>query len=247
MIKKIFFFILSKFVKLSIIETHTLNANWITKGSTVLDLGANHGAFSSYLSRHFNCNCYLVEANATLVNELKQNANFNVLHAAATGKTGPVTFNVAESDDASAINSDYNLLFTSSATVDGFNYAGLLNKFNIQTVDVLKIDIEGAEIDFIEAMSDQELLAIKQITIEFHDQHPYYPYALTERTINRLVALGFSNMSMIHNTLDILLANNKLCKFVMLEKLRLNFFTKPLLKVFWTVQTFLIANNVLYK
>lgn len=246
--KKIVFFILSKFVKLSIIETHTLNANWIVKGSNVLDLGANHGAFSSYLNKHFNCNCYLVEANATLVDELKQNANFfSVLHAAATGKTGPVTFNMAEVDDASTINQDSNLIFKSSVTVDGFNYASILNKFNIESVEVLKIDIEGAEIDFIGTMSDQELLAIKQITIEFHDQHAYYPYAATERTINRLLGLGFSNMSMIYNTLDILLVNNKLCKYVLLEKLRLNFLTKPLLKVFWTIQTFLTANNVLYK
>ena len=189
----------------------------------------------------------MVEANSVLVNELQQNTNFTVLHAAATGKSGPVTFNVAEVDDASTLNSDSNLSIKSSMTVDGLNYASILKQFNIQSVDVLKIDIEGAEIDFIEGMTDEELLKIKQVTIEFHDQMKYYPYENTQRTVKRLSGLGFSNMSMIHNTLDVLLVNDRLCKSVMLEKLRLTFLTKPLLKVFWTVQTFLISNNVLYK
>lgn len=247
MIKKIIFYLLSKFVKLNIIETHTLNPNWIDKGSTVLDLGANHGTFSLYLNNHFNCNCYLVEANLVLVNELQQNTNFTVLHAAATGKSGPVTFNIAEVDDASTLNSGGNLSIKSSMTVDGLNYMSILKHFNIQSVDVLKIDIEGAEIDFIEGMTDEELLKIKQITIEFHDQFKYYPYETTQNTVKRLLDLGFSNMSMIHNTLDVLLVNDRLCKSVMLEKIRLTFLTKPLLKVFWTIQSFLISNNALYK
>jgi FkbM family methyltransferase len=247
MIKSVIFYILSKLVKLSIIETHTLNPNWITKGGNVLDLGANHGAFSQYLNKNYNSKCYLVEANLTLVNELKQTPAFTVLHAAATGKSGPVTFNVAEVDDASTLNHVSTSAIKASVTVDGFNYASILKQFNIQSVDVLKIDIEGAEIDFIENMTDAELLEIKQLTIEFHDWHKYYPSDLTERTINRLIALGFTNMSMVHNTLDVLLTNNKLCEFALLEKLRLNLLTKPFLRLFWTVQNFLILNNVLYK
>ncbi len=213
----------------------------------MLDLGANHGAFSKYFSQNFGSKCYLVEANPILVSELKENSAFHVLHAAATGKAGPVTFNIAEVDDASTLNAVSTSAIKSSFTVDGLRYSDILQRFNLQTVDVLKVDIEGAEIDFIAAMTDQELLAIKQITVEFHDQNNYYPYAQTEKTVSRLIALGFTNMSMMHNTLDILLVNNKLCEYLWLEKLRLKYLTKPLLKAFWAVQSFLTNNQVLYK
>lgn len=247
MFKNIIYFVFSKLVKLSIVETHTLNTAWITPGGNILDLGANHGAFSHNLSERFDSHLYLVEANPNLANELKQNPKFNVLHAAASGKLGRITFNISSSDDASTINSLCRLPITASVIVDGLNYAEILKYFDIQTVDVLKVDVEGAEIDFIAAMSDQELLAIKQITIEFHDRHQYYPYETTMSTINRLVTLGFSDMSMVNNTLDVLLVNNKLCESLVLERLRLKLLTKPFLKVFWTTQNYLISRNILYK
>lgn len=247
MFKKIIFIIFSKLVKLSVVETHTLNTAWITAGGNILDLGANHGAFSRNLGERFNSNLYLVEANPKLVEELKHNPKFHVLHAAASGKPGKISFNISEADDASTINSVCLLPITTSVTVDGLTYTEILKYFNIQTVDVLKVDIEGAEIDFIAAMSDQELLAIKQITIEFHDWHRYYPYETTLGTINRLVKLGFSDMSMVHNTLDVLLVNNKLCELLFLEKLRLKLLTKPFLKAFWITQQYLTTQNVLHK
>ena len=91
MFKKIIFIIFSKLVKLSIVETHTLNTAWITAGGNILDLGANHGAFSRNLGERFNSNLYLVEANPKLVEELKHNPKFHVLHAAASGKPGKIS------------------------------------------------------------------------------------------------------------------------------------------------------------
>ncbi len=56
-------------------------------------------------------------------------------------------------------------------------------------IDLLKLDIEGAEASVLSAARDEDLLRIGAIVIEVHGQHD--PFA-ADRIRNRLTRLGFS-------------------------------------------------------
>jgi Methyltransferase FkbM domain len=106
----------------------------------------------------------------------------------------------------------------------------------ITAIDVLKIDIEGAERQLVQVTDDVTLSAGKQITIEFHD---FLPGTLrldeVRRIRKRLKRLGFyclpfSYMLPEQDTCDFLFINLK--SSAILRKTRLNFFIiKALLNV----------------
>ncbi|PSB43645.1 hypothetical protein C7B67_23565 [filamentous cyanobacterium Phorm 6] len=62
--------------------------------------------------------------------------------------------------------------FHGEISVDGITLETFLNHQKIELVDLLKIDIEGAEEAVFNSTTDATLCNVKQITIEFHDFMP---------------------------------------------------------------------------
>jgi hypothetical protein len=58
-------------------------------------------------------------------------------------------------------------------------------------IDLLKIDIEGAEYDLLLNSSDSELLKFKQITVEFHDFLDSKYKEKNKLIEKRMIDLGF--------------------------------------------------------
>lgn len=84
-----------------------------------------------------------------------------------------------------------------------------LKKNSIPQVDLLKVDIEGAEMDLLESLSDEALLQIQQLTIEFHDFIPEFNCRDKVReVIRRMERIGFYciNFSLRHHV-DVLFIN----------------------------------------
>jgi hypothetical protein len=76
---------------------------------------------------------------------------------------------------------------------------------------VLKMDIEGAELEVLDSLNDEFFAEIGQLTIEFHD---FLGYATTEDVVSRvdrIVSLGFWELywSRRRNTGDVLLVNRR--------------------------------------
>jgi hypothetical protein len=65
-----------------------------------------------------------------------------------------------------------------------------LTELNIDKIDFLKIDCEGAEYEIIAQSSDDSLMKASIISMEFHDMKNVDQTAQT--LINRLTSLGFS-------------------------------------------------------
>ena len=60
-----------------------------------------------------------------------------------------------------------------------------------ETIDLVKMDIEGAEWDCIMNTSDETFSKIRQITVEFHDfLNPEFRIN-SEKCVDRLLSLGF--------------------------------------------------------
>lgn len=56
------------------------------------------------------------------------------------------------------------LIYSQGITFDRF-----LEDQRVQTIDLLKVDIEGAELELFDSLMEKNLNFIKQVTVEFHD------------------------------------------------------------------------------
>jgi FkbM family methyltransferase len=72
-------------------------------------------------------------------------------------------------------------------TLDYLFETGLVDK-----IDFLKVDIEGAEHHAFKGISDENLMKVKNISMEYHHSHFDYDEELRQDLINRMVRLGFN-------------------------------------------------------
>jgi hypothetical protein len=84
--------------------------------------------------------------------------------------------------------SDGNSYTVRTYTLDYLFETGLVNK-----IDFLKIDIEGAEIQVLNGISDENLRKIKAISMEYHHSHLGYNEELRTKFISRLNSVGFNS------------------------------------------------------
>jgi hypothetical protein len=65
-------------------------------------------------------------------------------------------------------------------------------------VDLIKMDVEGAEVDIFESATDEELRAVRQFTVEFHGR--IYPELVTRvgAIKTRMRRLGFWCINFSH-------------------------------------------------
>ena len=72
-------------------------------------------------------------------------------------------------------------------TLDYLFETGLVDK-----IDFLKVDIEGAEHHAFKGISDENLMKVKNIAMEYHHSHFNYDEKLRQSLINRMTRLGFN-------------------------------------------------------
>jgi hypothetical protein len=92
----------------------------------------------------------------------------------------------------------------------------------IHRIDFLKLDIEGAELNVLEQMSDRLLAVTAQITVEFHDFLDRAHIPRIEGIVRRLKNLGFYFIRFTHHTWgDCLFLNQGQIPVGTLEKVHL--------------------------
>ena len=214
------------------VRGHLICTKELTPDSVVIDLGANEGLFSKEIHESFGSVCYAVEPNKTLYNNIQFDF-INKFNYAITASDGPVDFYISNNNEASSIIKDFEVIWGNNErqTIDGITFVNLVSKLNIgeKKIEILKIDIEGAELELIESLDYEAVRNIKQITIEFHD---WINEALHERTvaaIKRLTGFGFDAYTDTPNhkwPVEMLFLNRKLSNFDPKEKFALGVFRK---------------------
>ena len=229
--------LMAQAIRIRRVATHTIHPDYIRAGAVVLDLGANHGEFSRAMADKYGAVCYMIEANPQLAEELAASQR-QIRCAAVVGKSRGVQLCVREDDQTSGIvNVPVAERGASVITVEGLDYAAVLRTFGLTDVDLVKIDIEGAEIEAIDAITDEQLQAIGQMTIEFHDEFGYYSCDQSRRIIARLNRLGFVDLRPEPaSTVDVLLVNRYQCPGARGEWLRVLLLTRPLIWLFFLLR-----------
>lgn len=210
------------------IRGHHFYANLVDSHSVVIDLGSHLGQFSHEVSNLFGCQCYAVEALPSLYNKILETPLVKKFNYAISFSNQPVKFCVTDNPEYNHIgNAQWSVnAVQETIIVEGISLESFLNKHNIHSIDLLKVDIEGAEIDLFKSISDESFGKIKQISVEFHDFA--FPIHKEVETIKeRLTSLNFNCIVFSRNNNgDVLFINKNRCKLPLLEYIYITYISK---------------------
>jgi FkbM family methyltransferase len=165
--------------------------------ATVLDLGANIGAFSVYASRCRGAHrIYAVEPVAATFAILQTNieanglTNVQLVRKGIAARSGRRTIHLGTtSQHASLIHrGDPQYESGNTENVDVVTLEDLFRELRLDEIDMVKMDCEGGEVEAILAASDATLRRIKHLSLEYH-----YPGNISNDAefFGRLARAGF--------------------------------------------------------
>lgn len=149
--------------------------------TTILDLGANIGLSSIFFSIEYpNATIYSVEPDEENYDLLKRNTllfeNIRCINGAIWSKNEVLY--IANRNETVTRTGKYNKAsyyvqldkVNNESPVKGFTISHLMEKRNIKTIDICKIDIQGAEKEIFESNAEW-LNDVKCLFVEVHDRY----------------------------------------------------------------------------
>ena len=178
------------------IKEHTFFDNFLRKEINVVDLGACRGEFVDEINKLYNVKkAILVEANPTNFAQLKTLPNCILYNKAISSINGDKIEFYEDPNSPYNGSRDFNYFNGITHQIETINLETLCDDNDIDFIDILKIDIEGAEYDILENLSDEFFNKIGQITVEFHDFIDLSLKSKTQQIIDRMHSLGFKHIS----------------------------------------------------
>lgn len=179
------------------LREHSFFATLLARPAAVADFGAHRGEFlAAFASEHPISRALLVEADPALAESLKQSLGdeADIVHAAvvAENKQGTVTFTRSIEPESSSIFREWSAAqgIADEVTVPTLEFSDAVNRFG-ERIDLIKMDVEGAEIGILESASASNLASCYQLTVEFHDKRPPFTRRDVDRVCRRLRSEGY--------------------------------------------------------
>lgn len=175
---------------------HSFFGSLLPRAATVADLGAHRGEFFATLKSNYSISrALLVEANPSLAESLKETfPETGVLHAAVTVENGrnQITFTRSTQPEASSIFREWAAAYGigDQIEVPTIDLVSVIQKLGGR-VDLVKFDIEGAEIDVLREARAADLNSCGQVTVEFHDRRPPVTRHDVDEVCRRMAAEGY--------------------------------------------------------
>jgi len=144
---------------------HTFIGDFINTESIVVDLGANDGKFAEFIRDNFNCKVYAVEPLLDLFNAIKEGEKIKKFNYCINAMGMSCMLYLEQGYCATTYKKKNNEKIESK----GKTLRQFFDEADINEIDLLKIDIEGAEIEVFEKIENSIFDKINQITVEFHD------------------------------------------------------------------------------
>jgi FkbM family methyltransferase len=164
----------------------------IDTSGTVIDAGANVGFFTLYCKKHGSKRIYSIEPDPMPFFYLEKNYGFDpgiiLLNKVLNDTEQPVSFDICiGASVGSAISKYTNYENKQSVLVESVTINSILKIEN--RINLLKLDIEGAEFDVIEKLTANEFDKIDQMFIEFHSN----PKVIESTLINNNYFVEYRN------------------------------------------------------
>lgn len=166
----------------------------IRPGDTVVDLGGNIGVFTRYAYHMGASKIITFEPDRRYFEILKQNAPSNAIlfNAAIADKLGKLTLTESSHLGGSNLWHQEDPLQT-QYRVNTYTLDYLFETGIVDSIDFLKVDIEGSEIIALQGISDENLARVRNLAVEYHHEHLGFNEELREQFITRLNRLGFNS------------------------------------------------------
>lgn len=169
---------------------HTFHLESPADIQVVVDLGMNHGDFSTWITQHTGALCYGAEPVPELFESLPRSERIAARQVAIGGHAGIRKLSIPANSCASL--SETGIVGEAkSIDVEIVTFSSFIKSYGIHYIDLLKIDIEGAEIDMLGSMDDGLFEKIGQMTIEFHDFMKPSDRPLVKDLIKKIEDRGF--------------------------------------------------------
>jgi len=187
---------------------HHLFVELLGPESVVLDLGAYLGVFSSDITERTDARVVAVEANPRQFDKIDDAERVKRLNCAVSDCEGLVRLYLGSNPLGTSVCPDHPYASEETIEVRATTLPRLISDHCGGRLDLLKVNIEGAEIPMLQACDDRTLQGIGQITIQFHDFIPELNQASDVRCAKqRLRDLGFGELLFKAPNKDVLFVN----------------------------------------
>lgn len=204
---------------------HSFIPGLIQPDGVALDCGANNGAFAAWLSQNTRAVVYGFEPDHRLFEALPHLERVKFLPYAVAAKKGSISLNLGSSRCSSVRYVEREN--QAKVNVPAVQLEQFCREQAIESIELIKLDIEGAEIPVLLSASEEFLLKVKQITVEFHDFLSRDDIPNIRRIIARLKGIGFRVIKFSQFTFgDLLFVNGRTAPIGTLDVLQVVLFVK---------------------
>ena len=190
--------------------------------TTFMEIGSRDGHDTNYIRHYWNLdhkNCYIIEAHPQCYkNIINQYPHFNTFNIAASNETKPVTFNAGifgqeENVGVSSLLDRTLSSFTSEQiTVDGWRMEEVMNHLNINSIDFMKIDVEGFGLQVLQGFGDK-IKSTKYIQIEVETKQVWEGQSYYDDIVKYIETMGFELLEdvVLDDYQKDIILKNKIC------------------------------------
>ena len=167
--------------------SHSFIPQLIRKNGIVFDIGVNSGGFARIISAH----CERVigfEPDPKWAGKLQLPANVELFQLAIAGKSGKQKFHVNREKCSSLHFADAE---SDTVEVESITLEEALGYVPMERIDLIKMDIEGEELEVLAGAPVELFERVAQMTVEFHDFLDPDSLPQVKAVIAHLKSLGF--------------------------------------------------------
>ncbi len=201
--------------RLNCIEHHTFLTGPLVAGSIVIDAGANIGGFASAMVERFPCRVLALEPHPKYFDTIPIHDRIHKLSCAVAGTDGRRRLQLDANPEAARLN-DTNQ--GEGTMTEVRRLETIIRENDITELALVKLDIEGTELEVLASLTDDVLGRIAQFTIEFHDFAGYLSTRQVETALAQLERRGWLKVKFSRQYYgDTLIVNRRLVHLSQLD------------------------------
>jgi len=164
----------------------------INKESNILEIGGYKGVWVSHIIEKYNPNVFIFEPVEEYYNHLcskfSSNPKVKIFKFGVSNKTQNANISLIDDGSSLIFNSDH------KEKIELISFDTMLDYLNLQNIDLMQINIEGAEYDVLEhAIKNNLLKNINKIIVQFHTNVEDC-YIRRSNIQNKLQEFGYSKL-----------------------------------------------------